>query len=484
MKRNNLKMKISTTLSLLLFTIHFSLSTVSAQIAVKGETVHTMAGEPLTNGVILIGANGRIEAVGAASQVTIPANYRVISAKVVTPGLIDAHTVIGLNGYLNQPHEQMALDASAPMQPELRAIDAYNPEEKLIEWVRGLGVTTLHTGHQPSALVSGQTMIVKTTGKTVEEAALVPTAMIAVTIGDAALAGQGRSPGTRAKQAAMLRAELIKAQEAVRRADAARTSQAAQTQATTATRPTDARNNDNSPNVSNPNSSATNPPPGNAAGNNSGNPTTPTTTAGQTTQTTQTAQTSTASSVVTDLRGDMMQRVARREIPLLITAQRAQDIMTALRIAKEFNIRIVLDGVAEAHFVIDEIKASGFPVVVHPTMARAGGETENMSMETASKLKRAGIPFALQSGYEGYVPKTRIVLFEAAIAAANGLSQRDALASVTIDAAKILGMDGRIGSLAVGKDADLAMFDGDPFEYTTHCVGTIINGKVVSEIVR
>lgn len=450
-----------------------------AQIAVRGETVHTMAGEPLTNGVILIGANGKIEAVGAASQVKIPANYRVISAKVVTPGLIDAHTVIGLNGYLNQPHEQMALDASSPMQPELRAIDAYNPEERLVEWVRGLGVTTLHTGHQPSALVSGQTMIVKTTGKTVEEAALVPTAMIAVTIGDAALAGQGRSPGTRAKQAAMLRAELIKAQEAVRRSAASRTNQTNQTQTTTTTRPADARNNDNSPNVSNPNSLATNPPPSTGAATAA----TPTTTA-QATQTTQTAQTSATSSVVIDLRGDMMQRVVRREIPLLVTAQRAQDIMTALRIAQEFNVRIVLDGASEAHLVLDEIKASGFPVVVHPTMARAGGETENLSMETASKLKRAGIPFALQSGFEGYVPKTRIVLFEAAIAAANGLSQREALASVTIDAAKIIGLDGRIGSLVVGKDADLAMFDGDPFEYTTHCVGTIINGRVVSEITR
>lgn len=117
-------------------------------------------------------------------------------------------------------------------------------------------------------------------------------------------------------------------------------------------------------------------------------------------------------------------------------------------------------------------------------MARAGGDTENMSLTTASKLKAAGIPVALQSGYEGYVPKTRVVLFEAALAAANGLSKNDALALITIDAAKILGLDNRIGSLAVGKDADIAMYDGDPFEYTTHCTGTIIDGKVVSEIAR
>lgn len=90
----------------------------------------------------------------------------------------------------------------------------------------------------------------------------------------------------------------------------------------------------------------------------------------------------------------------------------------------------------------------------------------------------------MQSGYESYVPKTRIVLFEAAIAAANNLSRRDALAAITIDAARILGLDKRIGSIERGKDADLAMYDGDPFEFTTHCTGTIINGQVVSEIIR
>ncbi len=82
------------------------------------------------------------------------------------------------------------------------------------------------------------------------------------------------------------------------------------------------------------------------------------------------------------------------------------------------------------------------------------------------------------------MPKTRVVLFEAGVAAANGLSMREALATVTIDAARILGLDKRIGSIERGKDADLAMYDGDPFEYTTHCVGTIINGQIVSEVVR
>ncbi|MEO0445812.1 MAG: amidohydrolase family protein [Verrucomicrobiota bacterium] len=96
----------------------------------------------------------------------------------------------------------------------------------------------------------------------------------------------------------------------------------------------------------------------------------------------------------------------------------------------------------------------------------------------------AGIPIALQGGYEAYVPKARVVLFEAGMAAAHGLSFDQALGAITIDAAKILGVDKRIGSLEVGKDGDVALFDGDPFEYTTHCVGTVINGKQVSDVVR
>ncbi len=105
-------------------------------------------------------------------------------------------------------------------------------------------------------------------------------------------------------------------------------------------------------------------------------------------------------------------------------------------------------------------------------------------METASKLVAAGIPVALQSGYESYVPKTRVVLFEAGVAAANGLTQEQALRTITIDAARILGIDNRVGSLEVGKDGDVALYDGDPLEYTTHCIGTVIEGRVVSDTAR
>jgi imidazolonepropionase-like amidohydrolase len=375
------------------------LASAQSPLAVRGDIVYTMAGAPVPNGVVLI-RDGKIERVGAFP---VPAGYRELRAKVVTPGLVDAHATVGLTGYLNQAHDQDQVERSAPIQPELRAIDAYDARERLIEWVRGFGTTTIHTGHGPGILVSGQTMIAKTRGATVEQAVIVPQAMVAATLGASARESGNRSPGTRSKAIAMLRAEFIKAREYQAKNDKSR-----------------------------------------------------------------------------DLRTETFARILAGELPLLVTVHRAADILTAIRLGKEFGIKIVLDGVAEAPLVLDEIKASGYPVVVHPTMLRSGGETQNISFETAAKLKAAQIPFALQTGFESYVPKVRVLLFEAAMAAAHGLKFEDALAAVTIDAARLLGIAHRVGSLEPGKDADLALFDGDPFEYTTHCTTVLIDGIVVS----
>lgn len=384
-----------------------------AQVAVRGDTVYTMAGPPIQDGIVVL-RDGQIEEVGPASEVDIPAGYETLTARVVTPGLIDAHTVVGLAGYLNQEDDQDMLDRSAPIQPELRALDAYDATERLVEWLRGFGITTIHTGHAPGTLVSGQTMIAKTVGDTVDEAVMVPAAMVTATIAESARGRDGGAPGTRGRMVAMLRAEFLKAQDhATRKADS---------------------------------DGGRRPAP--------------------------------------NLRLDTLGRVLEGELPLLVTAHRARDIMTALRLASEFEIDIILDGVAEAHLVVDEIQHAGVPVIVHPTMYRATGETENLSFETAATLIRAGIPVALQSGFEAYVPRTRVVLFEAGVAAAHGLEFEEALATITIDAATILGVDERVGSIEVGKDADLALYDGDPFEYTTHCIGVIANGIIVSNAVR
>ena len=182
----------------------------SAQVAVRGKKVYTMAGPVVEDGIVII-REGKISAIGKAVDIAVPDGFRVLEAAVVTPGLIDAHSVVGLAGYFNHDHDQDQLERSSPIQPELRAIDSYNTREPLIEWVRGYGVTTLHTGHAPGELISGQTMIVKTRGNTVDEAVLVPVAGIALTLGPSSMRSGGQSPGTRGKQMAMQRTRLLDA---------------------------------------------------------------------------------------------------------------------------------------------------------------------------------------------------------------------------------------------------------------------------------
>ncbi len=405
-----------------LLLVFFAATSASAQLAVRGKKIYTMTGPVVEDGVVII-REGKVAAIGRAADLAIPAGFKVLEAAVVTPGLIDARSVVGLAGYFNHEHDQDQLERSSPMQPELRAVDSYNTREALIEWVRSYGVTTLHTGHAPGELISGQTMIVKTTGNTVEDAVMVPTAGISLTLGPGSLRGGGQSPGTRGKQMSMLRARLLEAKSYLESLE---------------------------PREEKPEKAGEekkNTPPVN-------------------------------------LGLAALASVLRKEVPLLITAHRAQDIATALRLKKEFDLRIILDGGAEAYLLTEELKKAGVPVIIHPSMARFNGALQNASFETAARLKKAGLKVAMQSGYESYVPKTRVVLFEAAVAAANGLGFEGALELITTSAAEILGISDRVGSLAVGKDGDLALFDGDPFEYTTHCVGTIIEGRLVSEISR
>jgi hypothetical protein len=179
---------------------------------------------------------------------------------------------------------------------------------------------------------------------------------------------------------------------------------------------------------------------------------------------------------------EVLAKMLKGEIKALITANSAVDIMNAIRLAKEFNLKLVIDGAGEAYRLINEIKASGAEIILHPTMARNEGDMVNMTRESAAILTAAGIPICIESGYESYVPKSRIVLFEAAVAVAYGLSYEEGLKSITLHPAKLLGIDKRVGSLEVGKDADIAMFDGDPFEYTSHVTGVMIEGEMVYTI--
>lgn len=382
-------------------------ATGKAQIAIKAEMLYTVSGSPIRNGVVLV-KNGKIEDVGAG--LTIPAGYRIYEAKVVTPGLVDARTLVGVSGALNIPTDQDQLEKSNPIQPDLRAIDAYNPDESLVKVVRDYGVTTIHTGHGIGALVSGQTMIAKTKPGTVETVTIEPLCMLAMTLGPS-VESNYTSPGTSAKQMAMIRTELLKAQAYQKK----------QLDKDSSKRP------------------------------------------------------------ATDLKMDVLVQLLKGEIKALVTANSSTDIMSAIRLAKEFNFKLVLDGAAEAYRLIPQIKTAKAEIILHATMARNSGDMVNMTRESAAILTAAGIPVSIESGFEGYVPKTRVILFEAGQAMAHGLSFEDALKTITLNPAKLLGIEKRVGSIEKGKDADLVLFNGDPFEYLTKICGVFIDGVAVKE---
>lgn len=385
----------------------FFLSMTNAQVAIKAETIYTVSGTPIKNGTVLV-KDGKIENVGTG--ITIPSNYKIYETKVLTPGLIDSRSLVGISGALNIPVDQDQLDKTSPIQPELRAIDAYNPEETLVKMVRDYGITTIHTGHGIGALVSGQTMIAKTRPGTVETVTIEPLSMLAMTL-NPSVGRNFTSPGTSAKQMAMVRSELIKAQ----------TYQKKQEDKDESKRP------------------------------------------------------------AKDLQMEVLLKLLSGEIKALITVNSSKDIMTAIRLAKEFNLKLVLNGAAEAYRLIPQIKEAKAEIILHATMARNGGDMANMTRESAALLTAAGIPVSIESGYESYVPKTRIVLFEAGQAMVHGLSFDDALRSITLNPAKLLGIDKRVGSIEKGKDADLVLFDGDPFEYLTKVKMVFIDGEIMTE---
>jgi len=408
-------MKLVTTL------IVAALSTIAAaqDLVVFGNVIHTMAGDPIANGVVVI-RDGKIQSVGPLSRVSVPRGVPQRRAAVVVPGLVDGRSTVGLTGIFNNSREdQDQLESSAPFQPELRALDAYNSRDPLVAFLRGLGVTTVHTGHAPGELITGQTIVVKTAEAGVADVLVKSPAAVVGTLSPAAHRSGG-NPGTRGKAFAMMREQFIKAQERQKKTADAEAS---------------------------------------AGSDDEKDPPSP------------------------DLRMDMMVDILEGEVPFVLTANRAQDIDSALRLRDEFGFTLWLDSGAESYLMADRLAELDVSVLVHPPMARAwgGGELINMSMTTPAVLADAGVTVAMQSGFEAYVPKVRVVLFEAAIAAAHGLGFERALESITITPARMLGVDDRIGSIDPGKDGDLALFDGDPFEYTTHCVATVIEGVVVSD---
>jgi imidazolonepropionase-like amidohydrolase len=179
----------------------------------------------------------------------------------------------------------------------------------------------------------------------------------------------------------------------------------------------------------------------------------------------------------TDLGEPILRSLLDRSLAAYFMAQGATDILNALELTSEFGLRSVIVGGAEAHLVTGEIKKAGVPVVMGPTMVTRYEIGKYSTLKTPAILAREGVQFAIGSGHP--VIPSRYLFAAAATAVAYGLSREAALRSITLDAAGILGMGDSLGSLDVGKNADLVVMTGEPFSVDTQVLQTYCNGHMV-----
>jgi len=175
--------------------------------------------------------------------------------------------------------------------------------------------------------------------------------------------------------------------------------------------------------------------------------------------------------------------VLNKEIPLKAHAHRADDILTAMRIAKEFDVDMTLDHGTESHLIAAYVKEAGFPVIVGPDLtSRSKLEVKNMNFKTNKVLYENDILFSITTDH----PVTMIQYLPlcAGLAVKRGLPMEEGLKAITINAARICQVDDKVGSLKVGKDADIAIFTGNPMEVFTQTLYTIINGEIVYDYQR
>ena len=394
----------------------------SKAFVVRADKLVTMGPKGVIDDGYVLVERGKIREVGDAEAAKLHADKPALRAAIVTPGLVDARSVVGLAGLFNVPADQDQDETAGPVQPQLRATDAFNPREKLLRYLLRHGVTTVQSGPGEANVIAGQAGVFKTAGRTLDEALVRFPSMLICNLGEApkrTYAETRKAPMTRMATAALLREQLQKATAQARKLEVWE-SAARAGRASNAERPQ------------------------------------------------------------TDLDLEALAPYALGKLPILITAHREDDIRTALRIGQEFGLRLVLDHATEGYLMAKELAAAKVPVIVAPPMQRVGSrhETLNSSYENAAVLAVSGVRVGFASGFESYVPKTRVLLFEASVAAANGLGFERSMRAATIDAARILGVADRVGSLEVGKDADLVLFDGEPFQATSHVDAVIANGRL------
>jgi imidazolonepropionase-like amidohydrolase len=381
-------------------------------LAIKGEKIETFSEKgTLVNGIIIV-EKGKIVDIGR--DLKIPKEAETIEGKVVTPGLIDAHTHIGV-----LPLERTTegfVEISDPLTPQLSVVDALDPfDPAFIDAAKG-GITSMvvHPGSPMSfgqivesiTIIPGRSAFVKANGRIVKECVGVKMA-----VGEHPkryLAELKLSPTTRMGIIAAIRAILEKTRKYMEK-----------------------KKQDES---------------------------------------------LLEEKIEEDPKIEAIKGLLQREYPARVHVHLARDMTTVLRLAKEFGFDVVFEHATEAYIIAETLAKEKIPVVFGPLLfSKRGPELANLSAKSAAILERAGVLFALTTDHPTLPIQYLRVL--AGVAEAEGL--QNGLKTITSNAAKIAGVFNYVGSLEPGKDADIAVFSGDPTEAESKVAYTIVDGEIV-----
>lgn len=377
-------------------------------LALTNAKIYTITNGILEKGTILIQKDKIAE---VNTSITIPQDAEIINleGKVIIPGLIDAHCHTGVRGTDRGTAGEDTNEMSDPVTPSLRVIDAIDPQDAAFPELLSEGVTTVFVCPGSANIFGGQGAIIKTYGQTVEEMLVKEPAGLKMALGEnpKTIHGKnGKAPVTRMAIAAILRENMLKAQEYLKKREK---------------KPDETEIN---------------------------------------------------------LKLEPIVQVLQNKMPARMHAHQANDIMTAIRIGKEFGFKPIIEHGTQGYLIAEHIAKEEVSLVLGPMLnPRIKLETEKRHMRNILILAKHGIKFAIST--DGATTTTKWLLLNAGLAVREGLSYEEGLKSVTINPAEILGIADLVGSIEKGKIADLVVLSSEPFDLLGRPELVYINGKEV-----
>jgi imidazolonepropionase-like amidohydrolase len=384
-------------------------------VAITGGRVVPVTADPVENGTVLI-EDGKITAVGA--DLAVPDGAQVIDAagQWVLPGFVEVHGHVGVHEEAKGWAGSDTNEMTEPVTAQVRALDAINPADLGFRDAISGGVLAVNVNPGSGNPIGGQTVALRCWGRTVDEMLLREPSGLKSALGE----NPKRVYGEQGK----MPSTRLGTAAVIRGAFVSAANYLAKLDAEAAKPEADRKPVDR------------------------------------------------------DLKLEALGRVLRREIPWRQHCHRADDIATALRIAEEFGYDLVIDHGTEAHLVADLLAARNIPVIIGPLFtSRSKVELLNRSLANPGRLARAGVTIAITTDHP--VVPIHFLVHQATLAVKEGLDRDTALAALTINPARIAGVDGRLGSIEPGKDADLVLWSGDPLDVFSRAQRALIGGREI-----